>query len=232
MRVVFVEANCAHGEPRRCGSSRSSPSASRGSRGLSHLSTCSTNRRDGARQLSGRRRVVGVRHNIQGHRRDSLFRRSSCVAFRRSASGLTFDLCVTADQLPDASRSSCAVRHALRARSLRQAGHPERHIRALGGRSLVSLCMRMSRASCRAFSLRRDRTAHADALRTTSTARACFGAARLMYGSDWPVATSAGGEELWRAIVDEFISDWRRPTVRCSSRQRHPTLRTPGTAQR
>jgi predicted TIM-barrel fold metal-dependent hydrolase len=29
-----------------------------------------------------------------------------------------------------------------------------------------------------------------------------------MYGSDWPVATTAGGEELWRRLVDTFISDW------------------------
>ena len=39
-------------------------------------------------------------------------------------------------------------------------------------------------------------------------ARACFGASRLMYGSDWPVAMLGGGAERWRAIVDELSADW------------------------
>jgi L-fuconolactonase len=36
----------------------------------------------------------------------------------------------------------------------------------------------------------------------------CFGANRLMYGSDWPVVTTAGGDLAWRTMVDGFTNDW------------------------
>ena len=39
-------------------------------------------------------------------------------------------------------------------------------------------------------------------------ARECFGASRLMYGSDWPVARLGGGAERWRAIVEEITVEW------------------------
>jgi len=33
----------------------------------------------------------------------------------------------------------------------------------------------------------------------------CFGAARLMWGSDWPVVELAGGFERWRALSEELL---------------------------
>ena len=36
----------------------------------------------------------------------------------------------------------------------------------------------------------------------------CFGTGRMMYGSDWPVLTLAGGTATWRGIVDEFTAAW------------------------
>jgi L-fuconolactonase len=35
----------------------------------------------------------------------------------------------------------------------------------------------------------------------------CFGAERLMWGSDWPVVALAGGFERWRAATDELLAE-------------------------
>ena len=115
-------------------------------------------------------------------------------------------------------------RDALRARPLWQAGDPRRRVRALGGAaSRVLASTRASPASSPGCSPRRERTS---ALRRRAPLRragaSCFGAARLMYGSDWPVATLGGGAELWRTIVDELSADWRRGTgMRSSARTPH-----------
>jgi len=39
-------------------------------------------------------------------------------------------------------------------------------------------------------------------------ARECFGADRLLYGSDWPVSTLGGGAGTWRSIVDAVTATW------------------------
>ena len=50
---------------------------------------------------------------------------------------------------------------------------------------------------------------NADALRSyIEHAHTCFGAERLLYGSDWPVCTVAGGETVWRDIVDDLTAAW------------------------
>jgi len=36
----------------------------------------------------------------------------------------------------------------------------------------------------------------------------CFGPSRLIYGSDWPVVTLAGGAGAWRAFTDRFTAAW------------------------
>jgi L-fuconolactonase len=39
----------------------------------------------------------------------------------------------------------------------------------------------------------------------------CFGADRLLYGSDWPVVNLAGGAARWRAAVDTLLADLDAP---------------------
>src|SRR5678815_417866 len=54
-------------------------------------------------RLARRERIVGVRHNIQGHPAGYCLTSSFVASVHEvGALGLTFDLCVTADQLDDA----------------------------------------------------------------------------------------------------------------------------------
>jgi L-fuconolactonase len=47
---------------------------------------------------------------------------------------------------------------------------------------------------------------HDDLRRTTDHLIACFGPARLMWGSDWPVVELAGGYTRWRAATDHLLA--------------------------
>jgi len=47
---------------------------------------------------------------------------------------------------------------------------------------------------------------HADRLRPfVDHLLACFGAERLIWGSDWPVLTLAGGYEAWHSAARELL---------------------------
>jgi len=71
---------------------------------------------------------------------------------------------------------------------------------------------RFDNVSCKLSGLLTE--ARADQCNAHSLARyvshltTCFGATRLLYGSDWPVSTLAGDGSLWRLIVDELTSAW------------------------
>jgi L-fuconolactonase len=138
-------------------------------------------RRDAALAgLARTRRVVGVRHNIQ--QQPSGF--ALQPAFVRGvqavgASGRPFDLCITAGQLEE----------------------------TIG---LVERCPDVTFVldHCGKPAIRDDqRNAHALS-RWIERVRGCFGASRLLYGSDWPVSTLGGGAVRWRSIVDAVTASW------------------------
>jgi L-fuconolactonase len=52
---------------------------------------------------------------------------------------------------------------------------------------------------------------HDDLRRTTDHLIACFGPARLMWGSDWPVVELAGGYTRWRAATDRLLAGLDAP---------------------
>lgn len=163
-------------------------------------------------RLVERERVVGVRHNIQGHAA------GFCTSprFVRSVErvgdyGLTFDLCATAAQLDAAAYliDSCPETQFV----LDHCGKPAIRDDAFDAwaRDLAALAS-FSNVACKLSGLlteARPSQRNATALRPyLDHALACFGPARLLYGSDWPVVEPSGGELSWREIVASFATTW------------------------
>lgn len=157
-------------------------------------------------------RVVGVRHNIQ-HRPRGFALQPAFVRGVQAvgASRRPFDLCVTADQLPEvlALVEQCPDTMFV----LDHCGKPAIRDDTFDAwaRDLERLA-RHDRVSCKLSGLlteARDDQRSAMALaHWIGRARECFGASRLLYGSDWPVSTLGGGAGRWRAIVNEVTSSW------------------------
>ena len=166
----------------------------------------------GLARLARLPRVVGVRHNIQHHAPGFALQPEFVRGVKAvSDAGWPFELCITADQLseavalvercPDASfvLDHCG-KPAIRdddfdawARDLeRLAGH-DRVVCKLSGLLTESRDEQRSAAGLAPW---------------INRARECFGASRLLYGSDWPVSTLGGGPRRWQAIVDALASSW------------------------
>jgi L-fuconolactonase len=169
-------------------------------------------RGDALARLRRSPRVVGVRHNIQQHApgfavQPAFVRGVQDVGFQ----GLPFELCITADQLAEtvALVEQCpdtrfvldhCAKPAIRddafsawAGQLEQLAVHERVVCKLSG------LLTESRAD------QRDGASLSPYLEHVLT---CFGAPRILYGSDWPVCLLGGGAELWRALVDEATAAW------------------------
>lgn len=157
-------------------------------------------------------RVVGVRHNIQGnvpgYCTQPLFVRG---VEQVGEIGLTFDLCVTPDQLHEAFE---LVRQCPRTKFiLDHCGKPaiKRDAFPEWGDKLSQLAAQPN-VSCKLSGLftevRPEQQHHDVLLPYAAHALACFGDERLMYGSDWPVVTLAAGEPAWRTFCNEFTRDW------------------------
>ena len=216
--VVFVEANCrpsqnvaeidfvdtlAENEPRIIGS-------------VAFVDLCDArSRRRSLDLLARRERVVGVRHNIQGRPKGfSLQTEFVRGAQEVGANDLTFDLCVTAEQLPEVAelvRRSPGTTFVLD-----HCGKPV--IRSDAFEPWATDLARLAEhenVACKLSGLlseaRPEQRGEDGLFRYARHVMLCFGAARLMYGSDWPVVTTAGGEHAWRALVNRFISDWTAP---------------------
>jgi L-fuconolactonase len=170
-------------------------------------------RRDAAlARLTRTSHVVGVRHNIQhqppGFALQPAFVRGVQLV---GASGMPFDLCITADQLDEVIE--LVTRCSEVSFVLDHCGKPA--IRDDAYDSWADGLERLAshaQVSCKISGLltesRADqRTAEALA-HWISHARDCFGASRLLYGSDWPVSTLGGGAALWRSIVDAITASW------------------------
>ena len=163
-------------------------------------------------RLQAVRTVVGVRQNIQGHSAGI----ATSAAFMRGvdalgARGLTFDVCVTEDQLAEVATLADSV-DATRL-IIDHCGKPAVRTHSFGAwAAAIERLAAHDNVSCKVSGLLSEATPHqrsAAALRPyVEHVRSCFGASRLLYGSDWPVVTLAGGEPLWRAVVTEIIEDW------------------------
>ena len=162
--------------------------------------------------LSGRDRVVGVRHNIQGHPPGFCLQPAFVEGVQAAgAAGLTFDLCITEDQLPDATQlvQRCPETRFV----LDHCGKPA--IRAEDMEEWVADIASLAECAnvvCKVSGLlteAREEQRTIGALRPyLDHVHACFGGGRMLYGSDWPVLALAGATASWRGIVDEFTASW------------------------
>lgn len=166
----------------------------------------------GLERLRASGRAVGVRHNIQGH--PAGFATQS--AFARGVQevgrfGLVFDLCVTAGQIREARAlvEKCPGTQFV----LDHCGKPVIRQGAFDAWAAdLSDLSRMENVSCKLSGLMTE----ADENHCTfdglypfaAHALECFGTKRLLYGSDWPVCTSRGGDIMWRAFTDRFTATW------------------------
>ncbi|MEO8622618.1 MAG: amidohydrolase family protein [bacterium] len=213
--VVFVEANClasenvaecefidalAEKEPRIIGS-------------VAFVDLCDAQaRRHTLGVLAQRERVVGVRHNIQGHPKGFALQPEFIRGVQEVGEHeLPFDLCVTGDQLTDITE---LVRRCPDTRFvLDHCGKPAICNDAFEpwATDLARLAEHQN-VACKLSGLlteaRPEQRGEESLFRYARHAMLCFGSTRLMYGSDWPVVTIAGGERAWRTLVDAFTSDW------------------------
>jgi len=156
--------------------------------------------------------VKGIRQNIQGEVRGFALQRNFVEGVRRVGDrGLTFDLCVTHDQLEEATAlvAQCPATRFV----LDHCGKPpiREGIREPWGRDLARLaghenvCCKLSGllteadvAQCRVD----------DLLPYANHVVECFGIDRILYGSDWPVLTLAGDYAAWFDFTARFTSAW------------------------
>ena len=157
-------------------------------------------------------RVVGVRHNIQGHESGFCLHPSFVRGVREAAKReFTFDLCITADQLPDVTRlvRDCPDTQFI----LDHCGKPAIRADRLDEWATDLACLaECANVACKMSGLlteSRPDQCNLEALRPyLEHAHHRFGVERLLYGSDWPVLTVAGTTASWRGIVDSFTASW------------------------
>jgi L-fuconolactonase len=169
-------------------------------------------RDDALVRLADSRRVVGVRHNIQRQPPGFALQPAFVRGVRAvTETGRPFDLCITADQLAEVNAlvelcpdTDFVLDHcgkpAIRDDAFVPWAGPIRELASHGG------------VHCKLSGLlteaRADQRTTAGVRRYAEHVIACFGAERLIYGTDWPVSTLGGGAELWRSITDELTSAW------------------------
>jgi len=213
--VVFVEANCATGQAAKevAWVDRLAADEPRVTGIVAFVDVLDDARRDDALARLGQvQRVVGVRHNIQ-HQPAGFAVQPAFVRGVQAvgAAEYPFDLCITANQLAEvvALVERCPGTTFV----LDHCGKPairdeEFDIWAAQLERLAS----NERVSCKISGLlteaREDQRNARSLAPWVEHARACFGASRLLYGSDWPVSTLGGGVGCWRTIVDEITASW------------------------
>ena len=227
--VVFVEANCAPAQSGRRGGvgRRAWRDAEPRIAGIvAFVDLLDETSRDAAldRARAHRRASSACATTSSSSRR---VRASARVRARRAArsatSGLPFDLCITADQLAEVDRARGALSRHAASCSTTAASPRSATMRSSRGRSeprATRGARPRLRASSRACSRRRahDQRTRRCATRTLDRrARDCFGPARLLYGSDWPVRTLGGGARgSGASIID--AADARRGRSRIGGR--------------
>jgi L-fuconolactonase len=213
--MVFVEANCAAGESAAeiAFVNRLAAIDPRIVATVAYVDLLDEDGRAAALDhLSTVPRVSGVRHNIQGTPRgtclDPRFLRGVEAV---GARGYVFDLCATADQLADVT--ALVERCPETTFVLDHCGKPAIRDNRFGDwardieriASFANVSCKLSGLLTEARADQRDARALA---RYVNHVTQCFGAAGLLYGSDWPVSTLAGDAPLWRSIVNDLTSHW------------------------
>jgi L-fuconolactonase len=160
--------------------------------------------------LDGHARVRGVRHNLQDEPDPDHARRAAFVAGVRrvGARGWTFDLCVRHPQLPASTVLARACPETTFV--LDHAGKPEIRRGLLEPwRAHIAELARLPNVVCKLSGLVTEAdpaTWTADALRPyVEHLLSCFGPARLLFGSDWPVVNLAASYRRWLATALGFL---------------------------
>jgi L-fuconolactonase len=185
--------------------------------------------------LAGQKKLVGVRHIVQTEPDDFLLR----PAFQRGIGllerfGLAYDILIYPRQLKTAAQfvsrfpsqrfvlDHLAKPDIRRQQSLRQGSGPVAEWRE----DLLRLAA-FPNVCCKLSGLVTEADWHswtADQIRPyLDAAFACFGAGRLMIGSDWPVCTVAAPYERTMAVIGDYVAQ-------CSDAERRAVLG--GTAAR
>jgi L-fuconolactonase len=161
--------------------------------------------------LATHARVRGVRHLIQDHPEPDYCLRPAFVAGVRRVGerGLTFDLCVKHTQLP----ACIALVRACPGTTfvLDHAGKPDIRSGLLEPwRAHIAELARLPNVVCKLSGL----VTEADPATWTPTALqpyvdhllSCFGAERLLFGSDWPVVNLAASYRRWLETALELLA--------------------------
>jgi len=154
--------------------------------------------------------VRGVRHPIQGEGDGSFCLRPEFVAGVQSLGEreLTFDICLTHDQLPAATElvRRCADTMFV----LDHAGKPAIRDHLLDPwRSSIEQLARLPNVMCKLSGLVTEAAAawgDADLEPYVRHLLGCFGPTRLLFGSDWPVVKLAASYARWLATVRSLLS--------------------------
>jgi L-fuconolactonase len=163
-------------------------------------------------RLGASPKVKGVRHNIQGEPPGFCLQPAFVEGVRKvGRCGLTFDLCVTHDQLAgvvDLVEQCPDTRFVLD-----HCGKPDVRAQALEPWSTnIGRLAARDNVSCKLSGLlteadlkhwrEQDLTSYATRVLD------CFGTERVMYGSDWPVLTLAGEYADWYGFTARFCQGW------------------------
>ena len=161
--------------------------------------------------LRGSPLVKGVRHNIQGHPPGFCTQRAFIDGVRAAGRcGFTFDLCATHDQLREVTQ---LVRQCPQTRFvLDHCGKPAIREGRLDAWAADIACLAQSEnVWCKVSGLLTEAAAGwrvEDLLPYAERVVECFGAQRVLYGSDWPVLTLAGTYHDWYSFTERFTAHW------------------------
>lgn len=160
--------------------------------------------------LDGQARVRGVRHNLQDEREPDYALRPAFVAGVRQvgARGWTFDLCVRHGQLPMGAALARACPQTTFV--LDHAGKPDiRHGARDPWRADTAALAALPNVVCKLSGLVTEAEPAAwtpAALRPyVDHLLSCFGPARLLFGSDWPVVNLAADYRRWLEAALELL---------------------------
>jgi len=156
--------------------------------------------------------VKGIRQNIQGQSRGFALQRTFVEGVREvGARGLTFDLCITHDQLPEATalveqcpNTQFVLDHCGKPAIKARASDPwRRELARLA--SHENVCCKISGLLTEGdLAHGREEELLPYAMHTVD----CFGVDRVLYGSDWPVLTLAGDYASWFDFTAHFTDSW------------------------
>jgi L-fuconolactonase len=162
--------------------------------------------------------VCGVRHNIQGQPRGFCLSDAFVTGVRSvGEQNLTFDLCITHDQLADALElvRRCPATRFVLDHCAKPAIRGNRLDPWRDG--IARLAREPNVVACKLSGLLTEAmpgTSDADLVPYANAVVNAFGVERMMYGSDWPVLTVAGDHRRWYDFTQRVTADWSDMTRR------------------